>query len=95
MSDEEIPPWCGESHPHFSHPGCEGVSDDEWCWYHNRSESIPEGGAYQICGECFHCFDTERDLIEATRKTQLDAGLSHGVVVVLPILFCPLCAYDF
>jgi hypothetical protein len=95
MSDEEIPPWCGESHPHFSHPGCEGVSDDEWCWHHNRSEPTPEGGAYRICGECFHCFNTEADLLAADRTMRTEVGLSGVAVSGDDVLYCPLCSHDF
>ncbi len=61
---------------------------------YNPPEPIPEG-AYLVCGECFHYWATEDDLIRDTRNMQVEIGMSHPATVVLPVLFCPFCAHGF
>lgn len=67
---------------------------DDWCYSCNRSEPIPEAGAYLVCGECFHCFDTADDLMAAVRKMAAEIGV-QAPASADEVYFCPLCAHDF
>lgn len=89
--------------PHEVSADCELVH----CFTHQIDEIEPPDGGYIVCGECFHVFNTARDLIEEfIRMTQdlkdqsvLDfTGTARYDIPVPPvemIFFCPFCAHDF
>ena len=88
-----IKPW-----PHPWPPG-------EHCWHHNAHEPEPEGGAYMVCGECWHLFATADDLLAAANAMvdQSNAYLardpSFDPAMATPhetdaakVTVCPYCA---
>lgn len=75
---------------------------DDWCYGCMRSEPIPPGGAYRICGECFHVYETADDLIriynaEGDRLADQHPEEPRSPWVTDPeaIFFCPVCIHDF
>lgn len=74
------------------------------CWSHNVDE-LDQPGDYRVCGECWHIFRTEEDLLQAN-KDLLEAmriatpkHLRYQVPVPEAsgerIYSCPFCTHDF
>jgi hypothetical protein len=82
--------------------GPEAPSTD-FCWSCSRDEPIPEGGAYQICGECNHVYGTEQDLVDAHNQiiTEMNQRMRPGQskfglwTTAEDIYFCHHCLHDF
>lgn len=65
---------------------------DPGCFWHGP-EPIPEG-AFRVCGECWHCFETEADLRAAVATMHQECELPPPAPDA-PLWVCPLCAHDF
>lgn len=65
----------------------------DWCYSHHRSEPIPAGGAFRVCGECGHCWVT-RESFQVDLAVMWDEIKLPGPVPD-DIPHCPLCAHDF
>lgn len=46
------------------------MNTDPGCWFHGH-EPIPEG-AYRVCGECWHCYNTIEDLVAEENTTRAE-----------------------
>lgn len=49
------------------------MNTDPGCYFHGE-EPIPEG-AYRVCGECWHCYNTAEDLIAEDNRVREDMRL--------------------
>ncbi len=79
-------------------PGCLACGPpptpyDLGCFWHGE-EPIPDG-AYLVCGECWHCFDTPADLLTAVATMCTELGMTMTTVDADAVTFCPLCSHDF
>lgn len=81
-------------------PDCNGrmrPKDDvcmDWCYGCARCEPLRLGD-YRVCGECFHVFRTEEELIERASRRWM-VGADHSPTSVADsIAVCPICAHDF
>lgn len=79
-------------------------ASEDWCAGHQRHEPVPEGVTpYRRCGECWHIFVTEQELIDADNEMMNSiVGIEDGDgIVPLPkvkadqIWVCPVCCHDF
>jgi hypothetical protein len=70
---------------HICTPECK-----DFCYSCGKHEPIPEK-FYRLCGECFHVFVTEEELLEADAKASGKERREHGEL----IQSCPLCIHDF
>lgn len=76
---------------------------EDWCWSHGRSE--PMGAdIYRMCGECFHVFPTEAELIADHNRELAEMRKRHSdeASAEMPdatsgeeIWSCPHCIHDF
>lgn len=92
-----------DRYPEFD-PMCqEGDQDNDWCFSHNRREPVDEN-TYRVCGECFHVFQTEADLIRDHNAELADMRSRHSddAAREMPdatsgetIVTCPHCVHDF
>lgn len=64
-------------------------SDPDWCYSHCRSEPGPY---FKACGECFHAFPTEADLIADDLAADGGGGTARRAE---DIWSCPHCLHDF
>lgn len=55
------------------------------CWFHHADEH-PTEDTYQVCGECWHVYQTAADLEAAWDGPHRTAA---------EIYSCPECAHDF
>lgn len=76
---------------------------DDWCWSHGRSEPVDDD-TYRVCGECFHAFQTEADLIrehnaELAEMRKRHSGEANAEISDATsgaeIWTCPHCIHDF
>jgi hypothetical protein len=68
----------------------------DWCWWHERAEPVPASGYFKICFECWHCFDTEKDLVDEYNKGLAAIGLARRAVSSSDDIWdCPFCAHSF
>jgi hypothetical protein len=65
---------------------------DPGCFFHGE-EPIPEG-AYRVCGECWHCYNTPEDLLAEDAKMAQQYGFTP-VSDPEQVPFCPLCTHDW
>ena len=74
--------------PHLVTQACWGTH----CFVHDVDE-VPADDDYMRCGECFHIFRTEPDLLVADRMRgpDPDAGFRDPKLIHA----CPLCAHVF
>lgn len=84
----------GVVHPNPD-PGWPPPPGEDWCYSHNRSEPIPEGGAYRVCGECGHCWLSQEDLMADVIKSAQECGADVWPLGPQFVYFCPLCIHDF
>lgn len=64
------------------------------CHWHEVDE--PEEGAYGVCQECGHVYQTEQDLRDAYAESADWPGEStDSAPEANEIYFCPLCIHDF
>lgn len=75
---------------------------DDWCYGCMQREPIPPGGAYLVCGECFHVYATADDLVDTFNRrgdelADLEPAQPRSAWVLDPerINFCPICIHDF
>ena len=69
-------------------------NNDKWCAIHNCEEEPVAGGIK--CGECWHLFPIEQDLIDEYVKMLEETGqIKVQINSVDQVLFCPLCLHDF
>ena len=57
-------------------------------------EPLPEK-YYLVCGECWHVYVTEQDLMNEHDKLVEELGLTVFEVKAEQVHICPLCAHDF
>jgi len=71
------------------------MTTDPGCYFHGE-EPIPEG-AYRVCGECWHCYPTEKDLLDTynTELARVNQEPDSPVTNPDDIYFCPLCTHDW
>jgi hypothetical protein len=77
----------------MTEPGPPPSPHDLGCFWHGE-EPVPDG-AYLVCGECWHCFVTDEELLAADRAMRIEVGLLGGPSSADEIRFCPLCSHDF
>lgn len=88
MADLDVRP-CPEHGPTKPEPDtCPGCAGFDWCYIHNRREPMVPGGI--ACGECWHVYANEQELIDAH-----NAWDGPQVTSVEQIFSCPLCVHDF
>lgn len=69
-----------------------------FCYSHSTFEPYTKGSI--PCGECFHVFYTERDLIDDFNKLVVAETLTRGhdapfITTTENIFMCPHCLHDF
>jgi len=64
------------------------------CQIHHVIE-ISDENTYRECGECWHVFQTEEQLVNARNRVWEEMGSSHRVVKGNEVYACPECAHDF
>jgi hypothetical protein len=71
--------------------GCVNANND-LCVEHYRHEPADEK-TYRVCGECWHAFQTEEELIDEFNKV-LPSEV-RSVNSGTQVFACPHCAHDF
>jgi len=67
----------------------------DWCYSCGRDEPVPPSGAYLICPECGHVYETADDLLEDYLAQAPERILSHRIPAWADeITFCPLCLHN-
>lgn len=66
---------------------------DTGCYFHG-DEPIPPN-PYQVCAECWHCFNTREDLVAEVNKVLGELGVKIHADNGNVIYTCPLCTHDF
>jgi hypothetical protein len=66
-----------------------GAKDE--CFFHGH-EPIPDG-CYTVCGECWHAYVTEEELLEADAVAAEQVG-APPAAKASEVTFCPLCLHD-
>ena len=59
------------------------------CYSHNRDEA---DGA-QACGECYHSWPTDADLLADHNRVAVEHGFSPAAFLA-EVFVCPFCAHD-
>lgn len=88
---QEAQVWCETCQEHGSHDSSthDAYHDmNNHCTHHGYE---PMAGAFRVCGECWHAFMTEVELVEADAKW----GFPPSLKSVGKIYSCPLCSHDF
>jgi hypothetical protein len=71
----------------------------DYCAIHGYEPATK--GCYKICGECWHCFVTEEELIEKDFRIRAEISNHLGTAPEGPeesgeqILICPECTHGF
>ena len=66
---------------------------DDWCFTHQRREPTTPT-TYRVCGECWHVFETEQELVDAANRWDLPPGEQPFTAGEI-IFACPECGHDF
>lgn len=67
---------------------------EDLCYIHGY-EPLPDK-YYRMCGECFHCFVTEQELVQKDLDVRREAfGPDAEVMQAEDIHTCPECTHDF
>lgn len=68
----------------------------DWCYSCNRSEPIPDGGAYVVCPECWHVYPTAADLLASHNRVIAEMGdPTRDTLTDNLASFCGECMHDF
>lgn len=70
------------------------------CLTHNADEAYFPKTDYLVCGECFHVFRTEHELVSTTNAMLAEFARFEGIVFDDytsgdDVIACPHCAHDF
>lgn len=67
-----------------------------YCAMHDTLEFPPDGGAFRECGECWHLYATEADLVAATNDLIAQCGFPVPAHENADKIYsCPFCIHDF
>ena len=76
-------------------PNTEATPGPDFCWSCYKDEPIPETGAFQVCGECFHVYVTEDDLLASHNRVLAEMGEPPRIELGDLRHFCGECIHDF
>jgi len=80
---------------------------NNWCAYHNRKEEPTVAEPYMGCGECWHIWNTEQELMDDYNKMmdeieqEVNEGYTEPIAIFIrktngwQLMTCPLCSHDF